>query len=69
MTWQPMDTAPKDGTTVLVVVRDTVMTAWYSENTGLWPHSDEFNDDGEACNVGLPSCWMLLPELPGEQYE
>lgn len=66
MEWQPIETAPKDGTEVILYVPDfdKVTTGWYSQKTRLWPHCEEFTEDGEPCNVGLPSHWMPLPPPP-----
>lgn len=63
--WQPIETAP-EGVRVLVYMPDLnkVSEAWYSANTKLWPRDREFNEDGEACNLGYPSHWMPLPEPP-----
>jgi hypothetical protein len=68
MFWQSIETAPHE-VRVLVYLpdRDQVVEAWYSPNTGLWPRDQEFNEDGEACNVGLPTHWMPLPNPP-KQY-
>lgn len=35
--------------------------AWFCVETGLWPRDEAFNDDGEPCNVGLPTQWMPSP--------
>jgi hypothetical protein len=66
--WQTMDTAPKDGTMVLLFVPDfhKVVTAWFCKATGLWPADEPVNEGGEACNVGLPTHWMPLPGPPKE---
>ena len=66
MEWQPIETAPRDGTEVIVFTGGGVVTAWHSVNTGMWPHDCEFTEDGEACNVGLPTHWMPLPAPPLE---
>ena len=65
MEWQPIETAPY-GVRVLVYtpVFEEVSEAWRSPNTGLWPRDQEFNEDGEPCNVGLPTHWMPLPNPP-----
>jgi hypothetical protein len=64
--WQPIETAPKDGTLVLLFIEDFhyVTVAWFCIATGLWPSNDAFNDDREPCNVGLPTHWMPLPAPP-----
>lgn len=67
MTWNPISTAPKDGTEIIVYVPDfdKVCTAWFCEETGLWPGGLEpRTEDGDPVNVGLPSHWMPLPKPP-----
>jgi len=68
--WQPIETAPVDGTIVQLWVPDhnTVTTGWFCKDTGLWPHDEAFSEEGEPCNVGLPTHWMPLPTPPkGDQ--
>ena len=68
MDWRPIDTAPKDGTEIIVYVPDfhEVSAAWYSQQTGLWPYGPyAYSEDGEPVNVGLPSHWMPFPAPPG----
>lgn len=64
--WRPISSAPKDGTTVMVYVPDfeKITEAWFCEQTGLWPHSAAYSDEGEPCNVGQPTHWRPLPEPP-----
>ena len=68
MNWQPIDTAPKDGTRIMVTKKGTVMisTAFWGEGTNYyktrsmkkifkwvgWPSHDE------------PTHWVPMPELP-----
>lgn len=63
--WKTIDSAPR-GTNVIVYVPDydSVTEAWFCEETGLWPHDCAFNEDGEPCNVGLPTHWQPLPDPP-----
>lgn len=51
---------------IIVFVPDfyKVVTAWFCVATGLWPSDDPFNDDGEPCNVGMPTHWQPLPDPP-----
>ena len=65
--WQPMETAPKDGTPILVVVRDPrgyTVARWTFDPC---PHGQEY-PDGFADDVGFPECivWMPLPAPPSE---
>ncbi len=64
--WMPIETAPKDGTRILVYVCDSgrVTEAWFCEDTGLWPHDDPYSEEYEPCNVGLPTHWQPLPPPP-----
>ena len=64
--WQDISTAPRNGRRVLVWGPDfqTVTEAWFCEETGLWPRDSSHSDEGEPCNVGLPSHWRPLPEPP-----
>lgn len=73
MGWQPIETAPKDGTTILAVLRfrDGVLheplTIRWHESWGQWVMS--------GCMIGIqnnvkddenmdPTHWMPLPDRP-----
>ena len=61
MAWQPIETAPKDGTTVLLAWPSGMVTAGYRsryENVG-WatPH-------GTYSGVYQPTHWQPLPPAP-----
>ena len=64
--WRDISTAPKDGTIVLVYVPDfdKVTEAWFCEQTGLWPRDNAYSEEGEPCNIGLPTHWRPLPAPP-----
>ena len=54
--WQPIETAPKDGTCVLVYSKGRVISAYFLHDDWLEVlHSYSFND---------PTHWMPLPEPP-----
>lgn len=57
--WRAIDSAPKDGTRVLVASHDFIVTAefWVYEGTGLWR-----DDNGES--LPQPTHWMPLPPPP-----
>lgn len=61
--WQPIETAPRDGTRVLVYFArgGTMGLAYYSESA-----VDGFNwfDDADDAACGHPTYWMPLPEPP-----
>jgi len=72
MTWKTIDSAPKDGTCVLVYNDDgCVYAAEYDDYFGKWrfPSADQHgcgccSGDGDA-----PTHWMPLPEKPTEVSE
>jgi hypothetical protein len=59
MTWQPMDTAPKDGTSILVCLWGTsmVVASWDS-------HYEWLTVRGIGYAESAAVQWMPLPELP-----
>lgn len=67
MEWQPIDTAPKDGTVILVgvweIAPDMASAAW---NGKFW--SMNYMDEGEFIGSGEafhnPTHWQPLPEPP-----
>lgn len=64
-TWQPIETAPKDGTSFMVYCDDGSMTtcAWkdWAQDFRL-VHVGTYADDGELNSN--PSYWMQLPDEP-----
>lgn len=63
--WEPMDTAPKDGTVILVyrkIDADTIMNlvAWWSEKDRAWQYGKFDRLRSELS----PTHWMPLPEPP-----
>ncbi len=65
MNWQPIETAPKDGTEILAArqprqfdwwIMDVVSYAWEDENGHWWQH------DGNR--AWQPTHWMPLPSPP-----
>ena len=56
--WQPIETAPKDGTNLLVSDGKTTALGWH----------DEFDepDDPWCGYIKRPVYWMPLPEGPGK---
>ena len=72
MSWQPIETAPKDGTYVILVDCDLV-------TIGKWMNSDALRDEAwvgfdsiqslhKTC-VMAPTHWMPLPSPPGTEEE
>ena len=62
MTWQPIETAPKDGTAALIFSKDDafgpVIVGWWENDDEAWwgPHS----------YIVRPTHWMPLPDPPKE---
>lgn len=68
--WQPIETAPKDGTTVIVFVPPgkyhsgrTVTVRWTERDIGYW-HVDDGKRGPFPLRGGEPTHWMPLPEAP-----
>jgi hypothetical protein len=69
--WRPIETAPKDGTRILVWREAVVpgapycdVTAWPKNWTGLWPTAYMHYADGHE-----PTHWQPLPPLPPQPKE
>lgn len=62
--WQPIDTAPKDGTTILAVDGDVIAVVWWS----VACDPAQWRDFGGLGAGGIdpfePTHWMPLPEAP-----
>lgn len=64
--WQPIETAPKDGTVILVCELEDDFVTIGKFNEGHWNGVDH----GVHINSGLriaPTHWMPLPDKPAEQ--
>jgi hypothetical protein len=67
MSWQPIETAPKDGTRILGWSEKHV---WKGIHTCYWGRDGELNPSrwhGGHCRIGhidQPTHWMQLPEPP-----
>jgi hypothetical protein len=55
-TWQPIETAPQDGTAVLVWDREELLIAWWAGLAWL------YGPDMKTC---FPTHWQPLPAPPG----
>jgi len=72
--WRTIDTAPKDGTRVLVCTNGQIAIAWWNERPNVWnepavPCWTEFEPEDYFYAVHLtdefaPTHWMPLPEPP-----
>lgn len=58
--WQPMESAPKDGSDILVCSDDkAIVCAWWSDDFGEW------RTYGVGGNQWIePTHWMPLPDPP-----
>jgi hypothetical protein len=73
--WQPIETAPRDGTKILVftVHGEIEISDWYSishfhyeeAENGLYRKVETCIDEG--WNSNMPVCWMPLPPPPIEE--
>lgn len=59
--WQPIESAPKDGTRVLVWDGEEWLARWQAYNGGYWD-ADEYISEN-------PTHWMPLPAPPLENKE
>lgn len=60
--WQPIDTAPKDGTPVIIGSQAGVGEAWCSPSDLKWRWPD-----GELVLM-TPTDWMPLPPIPTQEH-
>jgi len=67
--WQPIETAPKDGSTVLLAERtwggDLVVTpgSYHEDYHGWWEHGSHPTDYADQ-PIDNPTHWMPLPMPP-----
>lgn len=70
MTWQPIDTAPKDGTVVDLWVcgplnrGGRIANCWYSREVWLEDCLDRGDLPAARMRGDMPSHWMPIPEGP-----
>lgn len=64
MEWQPIETAPRDGTPVLAATSRSQYVAWNNGRSDMWV----FVDDGRGNSFFFrPTHWMPLPPPPATQ--
>lgn len=65
MSWQPIETAPKDGTDVLLWVVDGAR-GWASLEVGFYEHDEWFAPDYRPIELYAyrATHWMPLPDAP-----
>ena len=69
MKWQPIETAPKDGTKVLAFFprSKSIRVAWYKKfllDGWLWAYDADMNPDMWS---DQPDYWMHLPAKPEDE--
>jgi len=65
--WQPIETAPKDGTDILLYRRNwhqsaPVVAGWFEDGWYAYDHDSE-----QVPELGGITHWMPLPEPPSRQ--
>lgn len=69
MNWQPIETAPKDGTEILIVgvypdgMAGNVEAGFFDHDSGYWAGT-YYDGYGYTYNNPEPTHWMPLPEPP-----
>ena len=70
MTWQPIETAPRDGTHILVLMEGAVIEAWWETGFEEWLGNwDCVTLPSHGCGCcyssnAEPTHWMPLPAAP-----
>lgn len=62
--WQPIETAPKDGTRVLVAAGQFVGEAWFCEDDGTWYEQNTHPTDATDGAIWGVTVWQPLPDPP-----
>lgn len=67
--WQPIETAPRDGTRILVTgggLAEAISDAEYDTTVGCWdtPYETLDDRDNEPEGYNRPTHWMPLPAPP-----
>ncbi len=60
MNWQPIETAPKDGTEILLTDGHYKRTGWYAKRIGVWSMD-------AAVSLAMPTHWAPLPAPPAQK--
>jgi hypothetical protein len=73
--WQPIETAPKDGTTILVFFDggDMVLACWsenvwHSDDRKLRPGWEPLHRVYDVEDAIFPTHWMPMPASPGSLH-
>ena len=60
LNWQPIETAPEDGTIVIIYEEGKAVSAFYDSSTKQWVETMDYYE------VPDPTHWMPLPEPPSK---
>lgn len=70
MEWHPIETAPKDGTEIIVLINSAcvpiIRSAWYdkgedaAEDEGWWSYRHSVTQE-MLCGYDMPIAWMECP--------
>jgi len=64
MNWQPIETAPKDGTRIIVAKQSGYVMAWAS--SAYWFDREKYSGWTDGVDtLATPTHWMPLPAPPG----
>jgi len=63
--WQPIETAPKDGTEILIFVDGHREVSHFEAGETGWPWVDYSGTS--AWRIDLPTHWMPLPAPPASE--
>lgn len=67
--WKPIDTAPKDGTEILISSDDGMFVGKWSDTKRLWVDSVEGTPFGVSGGWLAAVHWLPLPSPPRDQLD
>jgi hypothetical protein len=69
MNWQPIETAPKDGTHILLFIEDQAIEAWWDDSWDEWSTAYLSSHGCGCCSSSneTPTHWAVLDKPKKEQ--
>lgn len=64
--WQAIETAPKDGTSVLLFCLHGMYVAWWGDDGVDWWAVTDNNNGPYILRGASPTHWQALPSAPGK---
>jgi len=64
MDWQPIETAPRDGTRLLLLLGNGEVFSGWAQHSGGFYRNQRFHTDGSDIGFINPTHWMQLPAPP-----